>query len=91
VPVGRHLQKGLNLKDEALSDNVRLYSVSTVTAVTVTRLKLLLLGVTMSLMLLNCRLTNDVDRGINRRSDTNKLSLGNLLDSNLRHQLMVSS
>jgi hypothetical protein len=34
VPVRRHLQKGQNLKDEALSDNVRLYSVSTVTAVT---------------------------------------------------------
>jgi hypothetical protein len=39
MPVGRHLQKGQNLKDEALSDNVRLYSVSTVRAVTVKELK----------------------------------------------------
>jgi hypothetical protein len=56
----------------------------------VTRLRLLLLGVIIAPVLLNCRLTEDVDEGIDRRSDASKFSLGNLLDSTFRHQLMAS-
>jgi hypothetical protein len=48
------------------------------------------LGVTITLVLLNCRLTEDVNEDIDKSLDASKLSLRNLLDPTFRHQLMAS-